>query len=515
MAETVLSVDAVVATPVATKRWSLESDEVCLQELVRRSNVASAWRAGKIRRGVPPEAPRAGCKIQCFHNSLVGFADWALLDVDGRGEWRATVRTQKTKANVALRQFSDEVGFEFRRARRALQRGRVNSTDAPAALFADVWTPWTERGAEACYVELRRRQRRLAAARRAATLAASDGDRRSRACSSAAATTRARPARAPRAELHGRGRLPDARRVAGDVPRRPLRVEPAPRRRLPILRPPRRKNAEPAAADDDSELASSTPAGGKPVARMLDDQQQSLEEAAILGELERLAIGLFAPSPQSAGRRERGRLDAAAADAARAAAAPPGASARRTCATANRAAGARWRDERRPLGRRPLVSADAKHEVHLADAPGTLRSVVADNVEFEVLTEQSPACVRRGNDAAADALLAARVVLEAVFKFHPPLGDRADSTVACLESIDAALFGDDDDSDDDGERPRGASPNEVAVYAVGEPRASQEVAFAKHFCRDERVFLGVDGYALTSFEIALAALGDPSRAPPS
>ncbi|KAK7253819.1 vacuolar sorting protein [Aureococcus anophagefferens] len=408
MAETVLSVDAVVATPVATKRWSLESDEVCLQELVRRSNVASAWRAGKIRRGVRPARARR-CKIQCFHNSLVGFADWALLDVDGRGEWRAT----------------------------------------------------------------------------------------------------------------------------------------------------------------------------------------------------------------SAGRRERGRLDAAAADAARAAArAPPGAldSADLRDAANRAAAGAA----------RALDETKAKHEVHLADAPGTLRSVVADNVEFEVLTEQSPACARAGaTTRPQDALLAARAVLEAVFKFHPPLGDRADSTVACLESIDAALFGDDDDSDDDGERP-GASPERGRGLrrrrAAGEPggalrprprrapgrvarrgRARRrgvadaaarrdadeggrrradapsvrhlrslpakrsaraklralvgalealaeelekrqidsvasddlmpalceavrdarietphaQVAFAKHFCRDERVFLGVDGYALTSFEIALAALGDPSRAPPS
>ena len=181
MAETVLSVDAVVATPVATKRWSLESDEVCLQELVRRSNVASAWRAGKIRRGVAPEAPRAGCKIQCFHNSLVGFADWALLDVDGRGEWRATVRTQKTKANVALRQFSDEkLDLSLGALLERYNEVRVNSTDAPAALFADVWTPWTERGAEACYVELRRRVAATASGRAPAagdSFAASDGDR--------------------------------------------------------------------------------------------------------------------------------------------------------------------------------------------------------------------------------------------------------------------------------------------------------------------------------------------------
>ena len=333
MAETVLSVDAVVATPVATKRWSLESDEVCLQELVRRSNVASAWRAGKIRRGVPPEAPRAGCKIQCFHNSLVGFADWALLDVDGRGEWRATVRTQKTKANVALRQFSDEkLDLSLGALLERYNEVRVNSTDAPAALFADVWTPWTERGAEACYVELRRRVAATAAGRAPAAgdaFAASDGDR-TLACvlecggDYAGAPWRARLGRSSTGE--------DAYLTLGELLETfhdvRFESEPAPEgRRLPILRPPRRKNAEPAAADDDSELASSTPAGGKPVARMLDDQQQSLEEAAILErELERLAIGLFAPSPQSAGRRERGRLDAAAADAARAAArAPPGA----------------------------------------------------------------------------------------------------------------------------------------------------------------------------------------------
>ncbi|KAH8069179.1 vacuolar sorting protein 9 (VPS9) domain containing protein [Aureococcus anophagefferens] len=245
MAETVLSVDAVVATPVATKRWSLESDE-----------------------------------------------------------------------------------NEF----------RVNSTDAPAALFADVWTPWTERGAEACYVELRRRVAATASGRAPAAgdaFAASDGDRT----------------------------LACVLECGGDY-------------------------------------------AGAPWRARLGRSSTGEDAYLTLGELLEAFHGV---------RR-------------------------------------------------------AKHEVHLADAPGTLRSVVADNVEFEVLTEQSPASrAAAWQRQRADALLARP---RGRLQVPPPLRDRADSTVACLESIDAALFGDDDDSARR-RRQRGA-PNEVAVYAVGEPRASQE-----------------------------------------
>ena len=73
-------------------------------------------------------------------------------------------------------------------------------------------------------------------------------------------------------------------------------------RRLPILRPPRRKNAEPADAGDRAALAAggaSLPRSGSlsdatagpanvaaasapPVARVVDDHRASLEEAAIM-----------------------------------------------------------------------------------------------------------------------------------------------------------------------------------------------------------------------------------------
>ena len=164
--------------------------------------MASAWRAGKIRKGVPPEvrravhppprrkeeapaiglrqAPRAGCVIQCFHNSLAGFADWALLrvpprpprfrrarggvtprprrDVDDGGGWRVAVRTQKTRSDVALRHFSDEkLVMSLGQLLERYNEVRVNSSDAPKSLFSDCWTPWNDRDAEACYVELRRR----------------------------------------------------------------------------------------------------------------------------------------------------------------------------------------------------------------------------------------------------------------------------------------------------------------------------------------------------------------------
>lgn len=202
----------------------------------------------------------------------------------------------------------------------------------------------------------------------------------------------------------------------------------------------------------------------------------------------------------------------------------------------------------------------------------------------------------RDRDLVERALVSARLVLDALLRYHPALIARREATVAALECVDAAILGDDDDGNrfadkqmlvlsspaadrelryqavlatlqarvarcellPDDDRPNAARSTrrrhagaiqalsllprnrsargklrilvatlEAIATDLGEtgvasddlmpalcdalcdaklPSPAAEVAFAKTFCRDDKVLLAAEGYALTSFEIALVAL---------
>jgi len=328
-------------------------------------------------------------------------------------------------------------------------------------------------------------------------------------------------------------------------------------------------------------------------------------------ELEKAAMDLFVPVVARS-RREREALDReASAVAAQFASADLDAEA--------------WRSARRAAGRAPRTAftgihvrrpADVLYDALIAERtrkpwiaePNPVVAVAA-HIARDSLRDPtaSPRAVLRlvtdsffdttgapGDDLVARALNSARLVLDALLRYHPALASRREAVVAALESVDAAILGGDRDDvsfgagDDDDHRelryqavlatlqaqvpqipdddifaadpkksPTAASLAALAALAAsrsarGKLRAlvatleaiaadlgrvasddlmpalcdtiaradlrapAAEVAFAKRFCRDEKLLLGADGYALTSFEIALVALSQqPGSARPS
>ena len=109
-----------------------------------------------LRRLGPPARPAAPPPFS--PRARGGVTPRPRRDVDDGGGWRVAVRTQKTRSDVALRHFSDEkLVMSLGQLLERYNEVRVNSSDAPKSLFSDCWTPWNDRDAEACYVELRRR----------------------------------------------------------------------------------------------------------------------------------------------------------------------------------------------------------------------------------------------------------------------------------------------------------------------------------------------------------------------
>jgi len=110
--------------------WAKESDESCILELSRRSQAACQWRPTSFRRAIVSEEPFVGSKLQCFHNRMTGFADWAqLFRNEGTGAWYAVLHTQRDASDVARRTFSKREVLRLGELLDRYDEIRVNNAD--------------------------------------------------------------------------------------------------------------------------------------------------------------------------------------------------------------------------------------------------------------------------------------------------------------------------------------------------------------------------------------------------
>ncbi|KAJ8599080.1 hypothetical protein CTAYLR_007616 [Chrysophaeum taylorii] len=543
-------------------RWAHASESECLAEVSRRSRVTSAWRAS-FRRGIPFAEPAAGCWIQCFQNRLTGFADWAELRQRFDGSYFVVLHAQQG-VDVALRRFSMTEVMDLGELLDRYEEVRVNNNPNERT------SKWADATTLACGNELERRARRPVQPGETVMCGGVEcvlergGDYED----------------APwvakiGAETLSLGEFLDKYPTVNDDddddddPAADIALE----RRL--LRPPPKR----APFDDAFSV----------------DRQRGLERAA-----QDLFVPVIARS-----RRERTALDLEASAAARAADKDDieeddelWGAARKAAAGALRCyfTGIAFRRPADVLYDALIAERSYKHWIPdpnpvVAVAAYVSRSALADasTAPGAVLAVVNDHFFRP--DAVGRACAAARVVLDSLLRYHPALGSRREATIAALEAVDAALFGDDDAGSstkwimDDSDRaarelryqavldslrdrvedlPDRAALLEKSRSSGGEKRPSlaaldklplartargklralvatlealaaelgetgvasddlmpalcdtllqanlqhpaAEIAFAKRFCRDEKLLLGADGYALTSFEIALAAL---------
>jgi len=156
-----------------TTCWAEESEESCILELSRRSSAACQWRATSFRRAIPSEEPFVGSKLQCFHNRMTGFADWAqLFRNEGTGAWYAVLHCQVDGGDVARRKFGKRFVVRLGELLDRYEEIRVNNgekyggaSEKVEAIFEPAeqeTTPvisslWTQASGSACVAELQKR----------------------------------------------------------------------------------------------------------------------------------------------------------------------------------------------------------------------------------------------------------------------------------------------------------------------------------------------------------------------